>query len=173
MEKAVVTRDEIEARMEGVILRNDPHIRAVEIGTFDGTGEPKRYFYSDEPIYVKVTFRCLRVVHDLRVIITLTDEKDTQLLLSQQVDEPDLVTTFYHLSEGIYTTSCEIPPNLLGGKTFFLSVQLECPKTEHLVISKVLTFEVRFQGYNNVHLDYPVFFRPQLKWQTQKLRTYP
>ncbi len=169
VEKAVVLQDEIEARMEGVILRNTPHIRAVEIGTFDGAGEPKRSFYSDEPICVKVTFRCLRVVHDLRVILLLTDEKDTMLLLSQQFDEPDLVTTFQHLDEGVYMTSCEIPPNLLGGKTFFVSVHLECPKTEHLVIPKILTFEVRFQGYNNVHLDYPVFFRPQLKWHMQKL----
>jgi lipopolysaccharide transport system ATP-binding protein len=169
VEKAVVTRDEIEARMEGVILRNDPHIRAVEIGTFDGAGEPKRSFYSDEPIYVKVTFRCLRVVHDLRVIVVLTDEKDTPLLLSHQLDDPDLVTTFNRLDEGVYATSCEIPPNLLGGKTFFVSVHLECPKTEHLVIPKVLTFEVTSQGYNNVYLDYSCFFRPQLRWQAQKL----
>jgi len=172
VEKAIVRQDEIESRMEGVILRNSPHVRAVEIGTFDGAGEAKRSFYSDEPIYVKVTFRCLRVIHDLRVIVMLTDEKDTLLLLSQQDDESDLVAAFHHLEEGVYTASCEIPPNLLGGKSFFVSVHLECPKTEHLVIPKILAFEVRFQGYNNVHLDYPVFFRPQLRWQMQKLSNH-
>jgi len=60
----------------------------------------------------------------------------------------------------------------LGGKSFFVSVQLECPKTEHLVIPKVLSFDVRFQGYNNVHLDFPVFFRPQLRWHVQKVSNH-
>ncbi len=168
IERAVATADEIETRMEGVILKNNPHVRFVEIRMIDASGESKQSFSSDEPIFVKITFRCLKVVHDLRIIFQLTDEKDTLLLLSQQVDGSDLAMTFEHLEEGIYEAICEIPPNLLGGKTFFVSIHLECPKTEHLVVPKILWFEVKFQGYNNVHIDYPVFFRPQLKWQMQK-----
>jgi lipopolysaccharide transport system ATP-binding protein len=169
IEKASASADEIEARMEGVILRNNPHIRFVRIEMTNASGEPKQSFDSDERIRVKITFHCLKVVHDLRIIIQLTDEKDTPLLLSQQVDEPDIGTIFQHLEEGIYETICEISPNLLGGKTFFVSTHLECPKTEHLVAPKILWFEVKFQGYNNVHINYPYFFRPQFKWQMQKL----
>jgi lipopolysaccharide transport system ATP-binding protein len=168
LEKASASADEIEARMEGVILRSNPHIRFVEIAMIDASGEPKQSFNSDEPIYIKITFRCTSVVHGLRIIIELTDEKDTPLLLSLQVDDPNIATTLQHLEVGIYEAICEIPPNLLGGKTFFISTQLECPKIEHLVVPKILRFEVKCQGYNNVHIDYPYFFRPQLKWQTRK-----
>jgi lipopolysaccharide transport system ATP-binding protein len=168
LEKASASADEIEARMEGVILRSNPHIRFVEITMIDASGELKQSFNSDEPIYIKITFRCIRRIHDLRIIIELTDEKDTPLLLSLQVDEPDIAKTLQHLDEGIYETICEIPPNLLGGKTFYITTELECPKTEHLVVPKILCFEVKCQGYNNVHLDYPYFFRPQFKWQMHK-----
>jgi lipopolysaccharide transport system ATP-binding protein len=169
IENAVANAEEIDARMEGVILRNNPHIRFVEIGLYGTDGYPKQSFYSDETLLIKITFQCFKTVHDLKVIVQLSDEKDTNLLLSHQLDEPDLLAAFKCLEEGIYQTSCAIPPNLLGGRTFFISIQLECTKTEHLVAPKILKFENKFQGYNNVHLDYPVFFRPQFKWELQKI----
>jgi lipopolysaccharide transport system ATP-binding protein len=166
---AVATADEIEARMEGVILRNNPHIRFVEIGIFDTTGYPRQSFYSNEPVRIKIIFHCLKVVHNLRILLFLTDEKDNALLLTMQVDDPAMIRTFHRLDEGIYEAYCEISPNLLGEKTFFISVHLEYPKTEHLVVPKILRFDVKFEGYNNIHLNYPVFFHPQLRWQAQKV----
>ena len=72
-------------------------------------------------------------------------------------------------SEGIYEYLCEIPPNMFGSKTFFLTVHLECPKMEHLVASKILGFNVKNNGYNDIHRDYSIFFRPQFKWHMQKI----
>ena len=71
--------------------------------------------------------------------------------------------------EGIYEYICEIPSKMFGSKAFFLSVQLECPQVEHLVISKILEFDVVFAGFNNNHSDAAVFFRPQLKWNMQRI----
>ncbi|NPU86148.1 MAG: ABC transporter ATP-binding protein [Syntrophaceae bacterium] len=169
IEKAVAGAAEIEKRQEGVILRNTPHIRFVEVGVYDESGEPRRSFYSDEPIRLKIVFRCLRPAHDLRVVVHLTDERDELLLLTQHLDEPELVSSFQYLSEGKYEMVCEIPPNLFGGKTFFVSVHLELPKTEHLIAPKILGIEVTFKGYNNIHDNHPFFFRPQLRWRMNRV----
>ena len=45
IERAIVGREEIETRMEGAILRNNPHIRFVEVGLYDVCGEPKKTFF--------------------------------------------------------------------------------------------------------------------------------
>jgi lipopolysaccharide transport system ATP-binding protein len=167
IEKSFVTAGEIEARMEGVILRDNPHVRFVEVGLYDKDWEPRKTFYSNEPVRIKITFRCFKVVHGMRILVILTDERDTNLLLTQQIDEPGMMKVFQRLNEGVYETFCEIPACFFGSKTFFVSAHLECPKIEHLVIQKVLSFEVKFQGYNNIHIDYPYFFRPQFKWRLQ------
>ena len=129
----------------------------------------KPFFYSDEPVLVKIAFQCIKVVHNLRILLLLSDEKDNDLLLSHQLDTPGMDKIFHRLDEGIYETFCKIPPNLFGGKTFYVSIHLEYPKTEHLVLQKILSFDVKFQGYNNIHLEYSVVLRPQLEWQMQKI----
>lgn len=171
LEKATVSRSEIEARMEGVILRKDPHIRCLEISLFDQNGEPKLSFYSDESIYVRIKIQCLKTVYNLGTVLHLTDEKDSLLLLTQNMDDPDMMPGYNRLDEGIYEFICEIPPNLFGSKKFYLTIHLEFPKREHLVIPRVISFEVKFNGYNGIHHNYPFFFRPQFKWQMQKIMT--
>ena len=169
LEKAVVSKAEIETRMEGVILKNDPHVRCAEIALIDQTGEPKLTFYSNEPIFIKIKLQCLKAVYNLGAILHLTDEKDNLLLLTQNIDDPDMMDGYNRLDEGIYEFICEIPPNLFGSKKFYLTLNLEFPKKEHLVIPKIIGFEVKFNGYNGIHHDYPFFFRPQFKWRMQKL----
>ncbi|NLT23666.1 MAG: ABC transporter ATP-binding protein [Syntrophorhabdus sp.] len=169
MEKAVIGKEEIEARMEGVILRNNPHIRFVEVGLYDANGEAKKAFYSNESIRLKIAFQCFKVIHDMHIFVYFTDEKGNDLLLSQQVDWPGMVKAFRRLGEGMYEALCEIPPNLFGGRTFYLSIHLEYPKTEHIVLQKILSFDVKFHGYNNVHIDYSVALRPQFEWQLQEI----
>jgi lipopolysaccharide transport system ATP-binding protein len=171
IEMAVASREEIEARMEGVILKRDPHIRCLELSLSDKTGEPKLSFYSDESIFVRIKLRCLKTVYNLGAILHLTDEKDNLLLLTQNIDDPEMMDGYNRLDEGVYEFVCEIPPNLFGSKKFYLSVNLEFPKKEHLVIPRIIGFEVKFNGYNGIHHDYPFFFRPQFKWQMQKLMT--
>jgi lipopolysaccharide transport system ATP-binding protein len=169
IEDAHATADEIEARMEGVVLKKNPCIRFVGISLLDTNGYPRRSFYSDEPVRIKIAFRCHQVVHNLRISVFLTDERDNMLLYALQIDDPEMTGLFRRLDEGTYETQCEIPPNLLGEQTFFVSVHLEYPKTEHLVVPKILRFDVRFQGYNGIHINYPAFFHPQLRWQAQKV----
>ena len=169
LEKAVVSKAEIETRMEGVILKNDPHIRCVEIALIDQMGEPKLTFYSNEPIFVKIKLQCFKTVYHLGAILHLIDEKDNLLLLTQNIDEPDMMDGYNRLDEGVYEFICEIPPNLFGSKKFYLTIHLEYPKKEHLIVPRIIGFEIKFNGYNGIHHDYPFFFRPQFKWRMQKL----
>jgi hypothetical protein len=169
LEKAMVKEEEIEAQMEGVILRKNPHVRFIEIAMLDQKGELSRSFFSNESIFIRIRFRALKTVHNLFINVELVDENDNVLLLSMNTDDDVVMKYHTRHDEGIYEYICEIPPNLLGSKTFFISVQLECPKVEHLIISKILGFDVVFAGFNNNHLDAAVFFRPQLKWNMQRI----
>ena len=66
---------------------------------------------------------------------------------------------------------CVIPANLLGERRFFIKVELIYPKVEYLVLNKVLSFGVRFNGYNN-EFDWRfehAWVRPCLNWQTESL----
>jgi lipopolysaccharide transport system ATP-binding protein len=167
--KALINEEEIEESMEGVILRKNPHVRFTEIAMLDQRGALCRSFFSNESIFVRIRFRALKTVHNLFIYVSLVDENDSILLLSTNTDDAVVMKHHMRHDEGIYEYICEIPPNLLGSKTFFLSVHLECPKVEHLIISKILGFDVKFAGFNNTHLDAAVFFRPQLKWNMQRI----
>jgi lipopolysaccharide transport system ATP-binding protein len=169
VEKAVADAAEIEARMEGVILRNNPHVRFVEIGLYDEKGRARKSFYSDESVRIRTTFRCLAPVLDLRILIELTDDQDSRLLLTQQTDTVGLTDVCGRLEPGVYEASCTLPPDLFGSRSFFITVHLECPKTEHLMAPKILGFDVKFQGYNGSHNLNPYYFRPQLAWQLRNL----
>jgi len=169
VEKAVADATEIEARMEGVILRDNPHVRFVKIGLYGEKGEARKSFYSDEPIRILTAFRCLRPVLNLRIMVELTDDQDNRLMLTQQTDTAGLTEACGMLEPGFYEAVCTMPPHLFGSKSFFITVHLECPKTEHLTAPKILGFDVKFQGYNGSHSINPYYFRPQLAWKFHNL----
>ena len=74
---------------------------------------------------------------------------------------------FYIRKPGLYNSYCIINPNLFGEKRLYLSVHLEYPRTEHLVLDRIIGFDVIFQGYNNMPATLrDAFIRPQLKWHT-------
>ena len=105
-----------------------------------------------------------------RVVVQIVDEENRPILITQNLDDPDELD-FLQRNPGIYKSSCLILPNTFGEKCFYVSVQLLYPKIEHLVLNKVLKFDVRFKGYNNVQygsFEYS-FLRPQLKWKTESL----
>ncbi|RKY25155.1 MAG: hypothetical protein DRP62_01945, partial [Planctomycetota bacterium] len=66
-------------------------------------------------------------------------------------------------------TSCVLPKDTFGGKSFFLTVHLVYPKTEHIFVNKILEFEVIFKGYNSEYGGHgDVFIRPQLPWTIRR-----
>jgi lipopolysaccharide transport system ATP-binding protein len=168
-EGAVVSSEEFEGRVEGVIHRDNPSIRLKEIAVVDQQGQPHNTFRSDEGIGVSVTYECLTIVNDLHVVVQIVDDENRPILTTENVDDSD-GERFYRREPGLYKSSCLIPPNTFGEKRFYISVHLQYPKVEHLILNKALGFDVSFQGYNNVHgAHWNSFLRPRLNWETQLL----
>jgi len=168
LEGAVASVAEIDKRMEGVIRRTHPFIRFREIALLDRSGVTRRSFNSDEDIIVSVTFECLQWIPQVCIRITIVDENTIPILESFNLDDPNVTKDSHQVSPGVYNASCVFPKNTFGGRSFFLTVHLVHHKTEHLLVSKILEFEVLFKGYNNVYApSYDVFIRPQLSWRIQ------
>jgi lipopolysaccharide transport system ATP-binding protein len=165
VEGAIASRAEIEKRMDGRIRRGNPFLRLCEIAVLDKSGLPRQLFHSDEDIVVSITFECLQPVQEVFIMVYVVDENAAPVLETHSIDDPSAARRFYNLEPGVYSASCVFPKNTFGGRSFFLSVHLVCPKTEHVFIDKILEFNVVFKGYNNVYeKTYDVFIRPQLKW---------
>ncbi len=169
--EANIYAEAFEKNIEGVINRNNPSIRLKEIALFNQNGLLGNTFHSGESIRISITYQCLTVVNDLRVIIQIVDEDNRPILTTLNCD--DVEELVYHRRKpGIYTSSCTILPNTFGEQRFYVSVQLIYPKTEHLVLNKILKFDVKFNGYNNVQYGSwkASFLRPLLKWKTEVLK---
>jgi len=162
----VASAEELEERMEGHVKRSNPFLRFVEVALLNSEGVHRKTFFSDESITVSVSFRCFQMIRDPRVVVKIVDEMGQPILASENVDDVDIVATYPQLSPGLYNATCTIPANTFGGRSLFLSVDIFFPKTEHLVVQKILEFDVRFKGYNNIQYTTlaNTFVRPRLKW---------
>jgi len=170
IQNAIATAKDFKGKIEGVIKRDKPSIRFREIALIDEQNMPRNAFQSDEEIGVSVSYECLTVVNDLRIIVEVVDEENKPILTSLNTDDAADSGNFYRREPGIYTSSCKIPPNTFGGKRFYISVRLSHRKVEHLILNKILSFDVTFKGYNLVHEGFKnSFLRPKLSWQTLRL----
>ena len=168
---AVVSCEEFESKVEGVINRKNPSIRLKEIALVDQQGLPRNAFLSDEEFRISVTYECLTMVSDLRVVVLIVDEENRPILTTQNTDASSDGKRFYRREPGVYKSLCIIPPNTFGEKRFYVTVHLILIKTEHLILNKIMGFDVSFQGYNNVkYASFEnSFIRPKLNWETQSL----
>ena len=169
-EGAVASLSDIEKRMEGVIKRHNPYIRFVEISLRDDTGQSRNAFYSTETIFVSIDFQCLKRVKDLYVRVDVVDEHNNAILSTNNLDEKSITDNYNRLEIGSYNCYCILPENMFCSRTYFLTVHLLFPKTEHLVVEKILEFNVRFNGYNNNYdHDSSAFIRPKLNWKMKPI----
>jgi lipopolysaccharide transport system ATP-binding protein len=172
LEGAIASATEIEKRMEGVILRENPIICFKEISLRDQDGLSRKVFDSDEIIVVSVVFECFQPVRNLRMMVLVVDENNTNIFGTHNMDDKSIATKFLRIGSGVFNASCIFPANTFGERSFFLTVHLENPKIEHLVVNKILEFEVKGKAYNQ-DLQYVtgkgVFIWPQIKWGLQPI----
>jgi lipopolysaccharide transport system ATP-binding protein len=163
---AIISREELAKKMEGVIRRSSPTIRLKEVALFNEQGLLCSIFNSDEPIKICVTYECLVDTIDLRLAVHIVDEENRPILISQNSDDSG-EAGYYERKAGTYKSFCIIPPNTFGQKRLHISIHLIHIKTEHLVLNKILMFDVIFHGYNMQYGEWrDAFLRPQLKWNT-------
>ncbi len=166
---AVVAAEQIEERVEGIINKDSPTIRVREIALVDRDGMYRTTFGSDEEIEVSITYECLSMINDLHIIVSIVDEGGVPILLTQNVDTSDY-QKFFRRQPGTYRSLCSFPKDTFGQRRFYLTVHLINIKTEHLVLNKILSFDVEFKGYNMQYDSVEgIFIRPLLRWETQHL----
>ena len=166
----IAHREEIAERVEGAPNSGNPTVVLHEIGISDGHGERKEMFDSTDFIVVTVAYQCLLPVYGLHIVVDIVNEDSIPLLTTQNLDDPVCAQMGRH-APGMYTASCTFPPDTFGGRSLYVSVQLVNPKTEHLVVNKILPLNVRFLGYNDVEYGKRagIWFRPQLTWSVDNL----
>lgn len=171
VDRAVVSAEELEKRTAGVIDRHNPSIRLRQIAILNQSGVSRQSFDSDEEITVAVAFECFSQVHDLRVIIYVVDDSGAPLLATQSHDDPLIVANYQKIGPGLYNASCTFPRDTFGARRFFLDVHLQYPKREHLVVEKIVGFEVQAKMRTTLVYGNPmnVYFRPLLNWRIERL----
>jgi len=96
----------------------------------------------------------------------IVDEEGKTILAAQNIDDAQEMDS-YQRKPGIYKTVCLLKPDIFGEKHLFLSVHLELPKVEHLVLDRAIGFNINFVGYSNIMDNLKgAFIRPKLKWET-------
>ena len=167
--EAAVSAEKFDKKIEGVIKRENSTIKLKRVALLNKEGLPCNFFQSNEEVTISVAYECLTDVVDLRLVLQIVDEENRPILLSQNSDDTS-EGVYYERKSGQYTSFCTIPANTFGQKRFYISFQLINIKTEHLILNKILMFDVNFQGYNMQYGEYAdVFFRPLFKWETRFL----
>lgn len=167
---AVADKDLIAKRMEGVIQKGNPHIRFHQIALLDSQRKPRKSFNSDEDIVVSVTFECVMPVPSLFILMNVCDENATPILNSQNLDDQMVARKSRNVQPGVYSAQCVLPKNSFGQREFYLSIHLISEKTEHLIVEKILSFDVTFKSYDQSYSAPNVFFRPRLQWVLQEMQ---
>ena len=167
---AVASFEQIQERMEGIIKRDNPFVRVNAVSLQDKTGRLRDTFHSDEEINVSIQYKCFQPVRDLRIVVQIVDENNTPIVLSQNLDDEIVLEKNHSQDAGDYKACCLLPANLFGGRRYGLTIHLIYPKTEHIVLNKILEFDVEFKGYNNVQYGSgdKAFVRPLLKWDINR-----
>ncbi|MFH1305540.1 MAG: ABC transporter ATP-binding protein [Candidatus Omnitrophota bacterium] len=147
-----------------------PSVRLSEVCLMDSEGNMRSRFRSDESIVVRMSYECLCDVRNLQISVHVVNEENEPIMVTQNIDDPGELG-LYQRPLGDYHSSFVIPPDIFGEKSFYISVLLVYPGTEHLAFNKILKFDVDFQGYSSVQ-DGKIsksFIRPRLAWQTQAI----
>ncbi|NJB69197.1 lipopolysaccharide transport system ATP-binding protein [Desulfobaculum xiamenense] len=147
-------------------------LRVLRVAVCDDAGTPRRDFRSDEEVTVAVDYQCLRDLHDVRVILQLTDEGDVPLVAADSTDflPPDAGTA---LGRGTYRTTLRLPARLFGERRFFVTVNVMAHGVHHLPVRRALDFGVSYQGFApaNIAVSRRVAgaVRPALRVSTTRL----
>ncbi|MDD5449886.1 MAG: ABC transporter ATP-binding protein [Candidatus Omnitrophica bacterium] len=174
-EGAAITSKGLKGRVEGVIKKDNPTIQFKEVAVLDQNGNPRNSFSSEEPICLSVAYECLTQVSDLQVIIHVVNAEN-ELILATQNQDSENHAVFSKVEPGIYNSRCTIPPNLFGQKRFYATIHLRHAAIEHLILDRILFFDVTFSGYNDVvslHRTMAnTYIRPKLRWETGKVNNF-
>jgi len=162
-------REDIEKRLEGMFKKADRHIVIHEVMLTNKVGDAQKIFYSDQPVNVVVTFECLKPIVNLGMLFCIVNEDNVEIVGSHSTDDSTARIEKQNLEPGTYRVKCTFPPCLFGEKPLFVTIHMVVPKTEHLVLNKILELGIKFSGYNGVYAGGGVYIRPKLAWSLEQM----
>ena len=168
---ARVTELELINKIEVASAKDKKTISLKEISLLGQDGQLRNRFNSDEPIMISITYECLYEVRDLRITAQIVDEENRPILTTQNIDD-DNELKLYQRAPGRYNSNFTLPANIFGENHLYISLHMEHPTVGHLLVNKILDFEVTFGGYTDVQYGKfsRAYMRPRLKWNTQTIR---
>jgi len=166
-----LTGEELQKRLEWDPGINPHTVNITTVAILDDSLHPRKEFHSDEEVIIKLDFEVFSQVKDIRIIIELLDDDNTQILATQISDTEDFIKEYTYIKPGFYSTQCTIPGNTLGNNEFFVSAHIIHPAAEHVQLIKGLSFNMIFKGYNNIQTGTfgSAMIRPKLEWKMENL----
>jgi homopolymeric O-antigen transport system ATP-binding protein len=142
-----------------------------QVSITNESGDLENNFHSDEKIRIRVRYTANTRINNMSVIVHVVDDENREIISSINLDDKKESERVW-IDPGTYDSVCEISADLLGERTFFISVQLRQLKFYRVTLDKILKFHVLFKGYNNIqeHSFKGAFLRPQFAWKTERLR---
>lgn len=162
---------DLQSRIERVPTNNAaPSVLMQAITIYDIENRERKEFFSDEEILIATRFEVLKTATDLRIITFLVDGDNNIILSSQASDNAKFVEQYSTINPGTYEATVKVPQNMLGGNEYFVSVHIVHPYVEHLLLTKALSFQVKFKGYNNIQTGTfsQAWVKPMLDWEVKK-----
>ncbi|MCX6353011.1 MAG: ABC transporter ATP-binding protein [Bacteroidetes bacterium] len=159
--------EELTVKTERHLEEKTPSVFLNHVRICDANFNNRNEFYSDEEILIEVGCKFTSAIKDLRIVVTISDEENNAVLISQTSDSEGFVTANNHVAAGEYISRCSIPANSFGNSYFYVSVDVINPYSDHLILTRALSFKVIFKGYNNIQLGSfgEAYMRPQLGWE--------
>lgn len=165
--------EQIKSMQTGFINKTNPTLEITKLELLNSQGKHASSFSSTEDIIVGVEVNVMERMADMRVVVELMDEHDESLLVSQVSDTNEYLNyqQAERIQEGEYRFECVIGKNILSTKKYFLTIHVINVKNEHYTLTKVLSFDVDFIGYNNVIYGAyeTALFRPKFNWNYSRL----
>jgi len=142
-------------------------VRLRSIRVLGANGSVRPIFEPEEPIRVEITYRVLKRVMGMRMVVHLIDEQGGVVLASTDHD-----TREAEVYPGTYRTVCEIPACLLNTRRYFIAVNCGIPGVRVLVPKgHFLAFDVAGAGLHGSCYPeaWPGAVAPRLRWQTEQV----
>lgn len=163
-------RNEGEVRwVKGDENSGDHRVRISRISLLGSTGRPANTFRSDETIDIEIEYFVFESLSVLRVGVILSTADGIEVLTTGDTSRLDW--TGERITEGRYVSRCSLPPNMLAERNYVVSVFVNIPLIENIVIiERLLQFEVmRAETIANRHnWGWPGVICPELKWEVRQ-----
>ena len=147
------------------LYSDEPFFECTRISVLDDDGLPCSAFGSDEEIVIAVDYRVFRPIPALRLLVTLSDDNQVNVLRTETIDDPAADGPL-RLEPGTYRSVVRLPRGLFGETELDLNVSLIAEVNQIVDYAAVATIEIRFAGHAG-NMRGNAMLRPQLEWRTE------